>query len=71
MNKEEYADKLLWKDVDPRGPIRKIVSVDAQPEATYLTLDCGHINPHNQIYMYWVGHECRCFACGKESRVPR
>jgi len=55
---------------DPRGPIRKIVSVHESPTGglTEVSLSCGHVAKLNQIYHYTVGNDCRCFQCGQENK---
>lgn len=52
---------------DPRGPERKIVKVEPDPNggATRVTLDCGHVREFNQIYHYELGSRSRCLTCGK------
>lgn len=54
---------------DPRGPVRKIVSVDWRTDVCLVSLDCGHIRPMNQIFHYKVGNDCRCFQCGPHGKA--
>ena len=58
---------MTWaeKHNELRGPRVKVLASNPQPEATYLTLSCGHTRPYNQIYHYAIGSEVRCFECGK------
>jgi hypothetical protein len=51
--------------IDPRGPNRKIVSVEIDPQGgfTKLHLDCGHVSEVNQIYTYLEGDDSRCMTC--------
>lgn len=47
----------------PYGPTRLIVDVLKAPDATTLTLDCGHRVSANQIYSYKVGDGRHCWMC--------
>lgn len=48
---------------DPRGPFRKVVSVEWTPKMVLITFECGHVGHFNQIYTY-DAPEYRCFNCG-------
>lgn len=51
---------------DPRGPARRIVSVDAHTTGTILVLDCGHKSDCVSHFTYTVGESHHCYWCGKE-----
>jgi hypothetical protein len=54
--------------IDPRGPIRKITDINQRSDVTLVTMDCGHTGRMNQIYMYRIGANSRCYECGLIAR---
>jgi len=47
---------------DPRGPLRRIVSVERKTDADYVTCDCGHTA--RKVHADWsCATETRCFQC--------
>lgn len=63
MNVVDWKSKTRYNVRDCCGPKRQVVSVNCQPEATYVTLSCGHVENCNQIYHYPVGSDLSCFGC--------
>jgi hypothetical protein len=49
--------------LDPRGPIRQIVSIEERTDATLCTLTCGHVARFNQTFSYKVGSDQHCIQC--------
>jgi hypothetical protein len=53
-----------WYDLrDVSGPRREVVSINQQPEATYITFSCGHVGNFNQIFDYSKEKQLSCFHC--------
>ena len=51
---------------DPRGPLRRILSVERKTDADYVTCDCGHTSA--RVHAYWDGEtQTRCFQCVAET----
>lgn len=48
---------------DPRGPMRKIVSVAKSAGPTLIMFDCGHITEHASHFHYEPGEQMRCVKC--------
>jgi len=47
---------------DPRGPLRRVVSVERKTDGDYVTCDCGHTG--RKVHAFWEhGTETRCFQC--------
>ena len=47
---------------DPRGPLRRVVSVERKTDGDYVTCDCGHVRRMN--FADWRHEtETRCFQC--------
>lgn len=51
--------------VDPRGPVRRIISVGDTPQTNHhVTLDCGHKPQLAEHFWYKVGADMHCMRCG-------
>jgi CDGSH-type Zn-finger protein len=51
---------------DPRGPLRRILSVENKPDGSYVTCDCGHTG--RKVFADWSHEtEARCFQCVEET----
>ena len=51
---------------DPRGPLRRILSVANKPDGSYVTCDCGHTG--RKVFADWSHEtEARCFQCVAET----
>lgn len=61
MNSSTYATG--YRAPDPRGPLRKIVSVKESAGLTLIMKDCGHVGEHANHFTYKVGASIHCFAC--------
>ena len=57
--------------IDPRGIMRKIVSVRDGTDAQLVAFDCGHAGQMAWQFTFKVGAECRCFRCGEEARAAQ
>lgn len=51
---------------DPRGPYRKIISVEMTTTEAKVMLSCGHVRSLNQTFSYRVGDNANCYACREE-----
>jgi hypothetical protein len=55
--------------IDPRGPFRKVESVEVKPNGNFIKLSCGHTAHHAPHFMPpRIGDNERCFHCGEEQR---
>ena len=58
------VSEMIHQSSDPRGPTRKIVSVECRTDITLVSLECGHISDCAQHFTYKVGAMMHCFNCG-------
>lgn len=54
--------------IDPRGPLRKILSISEFNDRTECTLSCLHVARLNQAFTYKIDASCHCYTCGEIQR---
>jgi hypothetical protein len=60
-----YEQWQASKVADPRGPVRRIIAVNRDPNTgrVTVTLDCGHVRERVSHFSYNVGDTDRCYGC--------
>ena len=55
--------------IDPRGPMRTVVSVEGEASVTLVTLSCGHVGNFATHFHYKVGSATHCIECRRDDET--